>query len=592
MVLHRQVTAWKLPSSLGLDIAVEVHWRPYFLNDWIPREGISREEYLTTKFGSIERYTGITQRVEQPRRPKGLTYASDKMKRQPNTLDCHRLIRWADAIGRAPEMKQKLMDLYFTQGADLTDRDTLVKAAADVGLDADTVRTDLAGDKDVAAVEQEALSAGRRPASRACRATSSATNSRSQARRRWNISPMPSNGWRTPRPTPPNKFGTAMQITAAVVRERSGEFHIERIDLCDPRADELLVEVTATGMCATDLHGRDAYYPTQFPKVFGQRGRRHCPRHRQGGHQIQARRSRRDVLSVVRGMPELPHAAPELLRRSLSLEDERHPRRWLDAAFQGRQADLQRLLPAILLRQFYHRQRALCARKLRKDVPLEHACALACGGQTGAGAVLNVMKPKSGDSFAVFGVGAVGLSGLMAAKIAGCDPIIAVDVHEASSGAGARIRRDAYDQNHASHTDVVGRDPRKLTGLGVRFSLETSALPAVFREAVDALMPAGTCVLLGSARAGTEVTFETPFLQNGRTVRGVNQGDSVPQEFIPRLADYIVAGQFPIERMITFYDLANINRAAAESSAGRTKKPVIRMPHYPRLSSSAKADDQ
>ena len=92
-------------------------------------------------------------------------------------------------------------------------------------------------------------------------------------------------------------------------------------------------------------------------------------------------------------------------------------------------------------------------------------------------------------------------------------------------------------------------------------------------------MPAGTCVLLGSARAGTEVSFETPFLQNGRTVRGVIQGDSVPQQFIPQLADYIMAGRFPVERMITFYDLADINRAAAESSTGKTIKPVLRMPH-------------
>ena len=63
-----------------------------------------------------------------------------------------------------------------------------------------------------------------------------------------------------------------MQITAAVVRKRSGAFQIETLDLCDPRADELLVEVVASGMCATDLHGRDAYYPTQFPKVFGHEG--------------------------------------------------------------------------------------------------------------------------------------------------------------------------------------------------------------------------------------------------------------------------------------------------------------------------------
>jgi predicted DsbA family dithiol-disulfide isomerase len=151
----------RLEKALALrpGVAVEVHWRPYFLNDWIPREGMSREQYLTTKFGSPERYKGIAQRVTAAAAEEGLTYATDKMKRQPNTLDCHRLIRWAEGIGKAAEMKQKLMDLYFTQGADLTDRDTLVKAAADVGLDADTVRAALAIDQDVAEVEQEAQSA-------------------------------------------------------------------------------------------------------------------------------------------------------------------------------------------------------------------------------------------------------------------------------------------------------------------------------------------------------------------------------------------------------------------------------------------------
>ncbi len=140
------------------DIAVEVRWRPYFLNDWIPREGISREQYLTTKFGSPERYKGIAQRVTAAAAAEGLVYASDKVTRQPNTLDCHRLIRWADGIGKAAEMKQRLMDLYFTEGADLTNHAVLVQAATDVGLEAEDVRAALAGDQDVAQIEQEALS--------------------------------------------------------------------------------------------------------------------------------------------------------------------------------------------------------------------------------------------------------------------------------------------------------------------------------------------------------------------------------------------------------------------------------------------------
>jgi predicted DsbA family dithiol-disulfide isomerase len=151
----------RLEKALALTpgIPVDVHWRPYFLNEWVPREGMSREDYLTTKFGSPARYKDIAQRVGAAAAEEGLVYAADKMTRQPNTLDCHRLIRWADAQGKAAAMKQKLMDLYFTEGADLSDHETLVRAAADVGLNSDAVRSALASDQDVAEVQREAESA-------------------------------------------------------------------------------------------------------------------------------------------------------------------------------------------------------------------------------------------------------------------------------------------------------------------------------------------------------------------------------------------------------------------------------------------------
>jgi aryl-alcohol dehydrogenase len=94
-------------------------------------------------------------------------------------------------------------------------------------------------------------------------------------------------------------------------------------------------------------------------------------------------------------------------------------------------------------------------------------------------------------------------------------------------------------------------------------------------------MPGGTCVLLGSARKGNDVSVEMPFLQEGRVIRGVVQGDSFPKDFIPRLVDLIMDGKFPIEKMIKFYDLADINVAARESSAGIAIKPVLRMPQVP-----------
>jgi predicted DsbA family dithiol-disulfide isomerase len=151
----------RLEKAIALkpEIPVEVRFHPYFLNPWVPREGISREEYLTTKFGSPERYRSIARRVAEAAAAEGLTYALDGIKRQPNTLDCHRLILWAGALGNAARMKQRLMELYFSEGGDLTDRDVLVKAAADCGLDADLVRQRLASEDDVARVTQEAESA-------------------------------------------------------------------------------------------------------------------------------------------------------------------------------------------------------------------------------------------------------------------------------------------------------------------------------------------------------------------------------------------------------------------------------------------------
>jgi predicted DsbA family dithiol-disulfide isomerase len=149
----------RLEKAIALrpDIPVEVRFRPYFLNPWVPRAGLNRNEYLTIKFGSAERYRAIAQRVAQAAAADGLTYNLDGIKRQPNTLDCHRLILWAG--DRAARMKQRLMELYFAEGADLTDRDVLVTAAAACGLDAPRTRERLGSEEDVERITREADSA-------------------------------------------------------------------------------------------------------------------------------------------------------------------------------------------------------------------------------------------------------------------------------------------------------------------------------------------------------------------------------------------------------------------------------------------------
>jgi len=365
-----------------------------------------------------------------------------------------------------------------------------------------------------------------------------------------------------------------MQITAALVREQSAPFTVETLDLCDPRGDELLVEVAASGMCATDLHGRDAYYPTKFPKVFGHEG---AGTVRAVGAQVTEFKPGDHVVMAYPWCGECPNCRTQRQTYCLHANKLKHGGTRADGSTLHSQNGKPVYSAFFQQSSFgtFTIANARFAVKVRNDVPLEQVCALACGGQTGAGAVLNVLKPASGDGIAIFGVGAVGLSALMAAKIAGCDPIVAIDVHNRRLKLATELGA-THVFNHDGRAEVAS-DIKKAVG-SVRYSIETTANPYVFREAVDVLMPAGTCILLGSARAGTEVTFDMNHLQNGRNVRGVIQGDSVPKEFLPQLVDHIVAGRFPVERMIRYYALADINRAAEESAKGKAIKPVIRMP--------------
>jgi predicted DsbA family dithiol-disulfide isomerase len=151
----------RLESAIALtpEVDVDVNWRPYFLNDWIPRDGIDRQTYLETKFGSVERYAVIAERIAAAAAMEGLVYNPDTIARQPNTLDCHRLILWSRSATDPGRMKQRLMELYFAEGADLSDPRVLIKAAVDCGMDGDLVRRLLASDADVERIETEVTSA-------------------------------------------------------------------------------------------------------------------------------------------------------------------------------------------------------------------------------------------------------------------------------------------------------------------------------------------------------------------------------------------------------------------------------------------------
>ncbi|MGC2411844.1 MAG: NAD(P)-dependent alcohol dehydrogenase [Stellaceae bacterium] len=370
-----------------------------------------------------------------------------------------------------------------------------------------------------------------------------------------------------------------MKITAAVVPARSAPFELQILDLAVPRPDEVLVRIVATGMCHTDLHARDGYFPNlPYPVVCGHEG---------AGIVEEVGAAVSDLAPgdpVVISFPWCGECEPcQAGRTSYCTQG-----RALKSS--GRRADgsfpMSRDGAPVYSCFFQQSSFATFAVtpakdvvKIRRDAPLDLLGPLGCGLQTGAGAVLNVMQPQAGRSIAVYGVGGVGLAGLMAARIAGCDPIIAVDRLPArlklARELGATHTLESPGTNNLPETLA---EICKITGGGTHFALETSAVPEVFRLAVDGLRGLGTCVLVGSARAGTEVSFEMPVLQGGRTVRGVVQGDSRPREFIPQLVDLFMAGKLPLDRLITSYDFADINRAAADAVSGATIKPVLKLP--------------
>src|SRR5712691_4373125 len=157
----------------------------------------------------------------------------------------------------------------------------------------------------------------------------------------------------------------------------------------------------------------------------------------------------------------------------------------------------------------------------------------------------------------------------------GCTTIIAVDTKPNRLTLAREL--GATHTLNALETDVV-EEVQHITGGGATFTLETTGRPQVLRQAVDALAILGTCVVVGAPPAGTEASFDVNNLfVFGRTIRGIVQGDSVPDVFIPRLIDLYFQGRFRFDGLVRFYPLEDINAAVQDAEQGTTIKPVLRM---------------
>jgi aryl-alcohol dehydrogenase len=333
--------------------------------------------------------------------------------------------------------------------------------------------------------------------------------------------------------------------------------------------------VAAAGICHTDLICRDQWYPVPFPTVLGH----------EGAGVVESVGA--EVTGVAPGDPVamsfhscgrcrscaggLPSYCYEFFEHNFASS---RPADGSSALSRGGEP-----LHGHFFGQSSFATHAVAnARnvvRLNGSMPLEIAAPLGCGIQTGAGAVMNTLRVPAGATLAVFGAGAVGLSAVMAGAIAGCATIVAVDLKPA--------RLELARELGATHTvDAAEDDPvdevRRVTGAGADFSLEATGSPAVLRQSVDCLAPLGTCGVIGAPAFGTEVVLDVnTILVAGRTVRGVVEGDSVPQTFLPQLVRFWEEGRFPVERLQTYYDFDRIQDAVHAAESGEAIKPVLRM---------------
>jgi aryl-alcohol dehydrogenase len=199
---------------------------------------------------------------------------------------------------------------------------------------------------------------------------------------------------------------------------------------------------------------------------------------------------------------------------------------------------------------------------------------LGCGIQTGAGGVINTLKAGPGSAIAIFGIGSVGLSAVMAAVVSGCTRIIGVDIMEERLKLAKEF--GATHVINSGKSDAV-EEIKTLTGGGIEYTLECTGIPKVFRQAVDVLMMGGTCALIGVAPVGVEVNFEMQHILDGRTVKGCVEGDCIPELFVPQIIELCKQGRFPFDRLIKFYSLDQINEAAEDSEKGKALKAVLKM---------------
>ena len=365
-----------------------------------------------------------------------------------------------------------------------------------------------------------------------------------------------------------------MQTTALVVREANGPFALESLTLEAPRPDEVLVEVRATGICHTDLSARSQDLPTPLPAVLGHEGAGIV---RAVGSQVRSVVAGDHVVMAGLFCGECrmcgsgrPSYCEDSVSRILSgvRGDATGPLTDVDGA---------------VVHTFFHGSFGAHAVvpsrlvvKISPELPFELVAPLGCGVMTGAGTILNELRPEKGSTIAVFGAGGVGLSAVAAALVAECSTIIAVDTKSSRLDLARELGATAtVDASEVDSVEAIV----ELSGGGVDYSVEASGVAVCGPQSVKVLRTQGVAALVGAAGWDTQLAVDwSPFIGMGRQLRGVAMGSSDPHTFIPRLIELWQEGRLPFDKIITEFPLADFDLALRAMERGDVVKPVIRFP--------------
>ena len=365
-----------------------------------------------------------------------------------------------------------------------------------------------------------------------------------------------------------------MQVTAMVARAPDSPFTEETLELDTPRADEILVRIVGVGLCHTDLVLKSAgpeVYP--FPAVLGHEGSGIV-------EQVGV-----DVTKVA------PGDRVAITFRSCGAcdrcEDGDAPycRTFSALNVSGTRTDSSKVyrsgseeVAGNFFGQSSFGTHALTYErnvvKVPEDVPLELVGPLGCGIQTGFGGVVRSLEAKAGSSILVLGGGPVGLSAVMGAKVRGCANIILLEPH--AERRKLALELGATQVIDPAQTPDLAATVREIVPLGVDYAVDTTGIPDVLRSAIGCLGSKAVFGIIGVAPPGTPIPGEiADLITFGYTIKGIIEGDSDPDRFIPEMMEHYRAGRMPFDKMITVYPLSEINQAVADQAAGKCIKVVL-----------------